>query len=67
MTLTDGLLLLLLFGGGFGLWNLSDLLEAKEEEIRERARKLKLENDREERRMKQEHDTAVPQPLPEHP
>ncbi|TWB43903.1 hypothetical protein [Nitrospirillum pindoramense] len=67
MTLTDGLLLLLLFGGGFGLWNLSDLLEAKEEEVRERARKLKLENDREEWRLKQEQGAALPQPLPEHP
>ncbi|MEC4594289.1 MULTISPECIES: hypothetical protein [Nitrospirillum] len=60
MTFTDGIMLLLLFGGAFGLWNLSDLVEAKEEEIRERTRKLKLENDREERRIKQEHDTAVP-------
>ncbi|TWB23357.1 hypothetical protein FBZ89_102110 [Nitrospirillum amazonense] len=60
MTVSDGLLLLLLFGGAFGLWNLSDLLEAKEQELRERARKLKLENDREERRIQQEQDAAVP-------
>ncbi|TWB30157.1 hypothetical protein [Nitrospirillum viridazoti] len=59
MTFTDGLLLLLLFGGGFALWNLSDLIEAKEQEIRERTRKQKLENDREEQRMKQEQDGAA--------
>ncbi|MBB6254583.1 hypothetical protein [Nitrospirillum iridis] len=58
MTFTDGLLLLFLFGGGFVFWNLSDLIEAKEEEVRERARKLKLENDREEQRMKQEATAA---------
>ncbi|MEA1652522.1 hypothetical protein UAJ10_26365 [Nitrospirillum sp. BR 11164] len=60
MTLTNGLLVVVLLGGAFVFWNLSDLIEAKEQELRERARKLKLENDREERRIQQEQDAAVP-------
>ncbi|TWB59697.1 hypothetical protein [Nitrospirillum viridazoti] len=59
MTFTDGFLLLLLFGGGFVLWSLSDLIEAKEQEIRERTRKQKLKNDREEQRIKQQQDGAA--------
>ncbi|MEA1675004.1 hypothetical protein [Nitrospirillum sp. BR 11163] len=45
MTFMEGFLIFFAFGGAYIFWNLSDLIGAKAEELREQTRKLKLEND----------------------